>query len=213
MQKLKQTIGYLYINGLNDGQTKRQDRLAFWWWRRKGIELRHAHVNWLDGRSLDDKVNDLEIQLGEMLEQFSGVALIGTSAGGSLALNTFHRLKGRNICAVTAHARLKVGDYSQEQKNSMYRRANMDTDRPCKAFFDSVANVEADIISEVSESEIQRLLTLSSITDMIVPPSLMSVEGVRNHRSLAFGHAGGYLAHMIADRNLTIRFSETCLKK
>lgn len=209
--KKSENIGYLYVNGLNDGQTKPQDRLAMWRWRQKGLDLKHAHVNWLDGHDLDSKIDNVKERVEEMLGQFGGVALIGSSAGGSLALNTFHKLRNKNVCIITAHARLKAGDYPQNERVSLYRRAGMDTDKPSQAFVDSVTRAETETIPNLSEQEKQRIRTLSSLADMVVPPRLMTIDGVSNHRSLAFGHAGGWLAHFIADRDLITGFAETSL--
>ena len=178
-----------------------------WWWRRKGAELVHAHIDWFDGQSLDDKVNQLEKQVHAMLERCGGVALIGSSAGGSLALHTFHALREENVCVVAAHARLKVGDYTNEQRASLYHRARMDTSRSSQAFFDSVTRAEAQVIPALTENEKARMLTLSSVTDIVVPPSLMTIEGVANHQSLAFGHAGGFVAHLLADRDIILNFA------
>lgn len=204
-------IGYLYVNGLNDGQTKPHDRLAMWWWQRKGAELRHAHVDWFDGQGIDSKIGYVGDQVKEMLGQFGGVALVGSSAGGSLALNTFHELQDANICAVMAHARLKVGRQPIDARASLYRRAYMDTARPSRAFMDSVSQAENVTIPGLTQEERQRLLTLSSIADGTVPTKLMTTRSIANHRSLTFGHAGGFIAHFIADRDMIMNFAESSL--
>ena len=38
-----------------------------------------------------------------------------------------------------------------------------------------------------------------------------SIDGVQEHRSLAFGHSGGFIAHLLADRDLIIDFADKAL--
>src|ERR1700691_5737844 len=108
-------------------------------------------------------------------------------------------MKGQNICAVTAHARVRVGEYTDSNRMSLYHRAKMDTRRPSQAFFDSVTKVESSTIPGFNEEDTGRLLNLTQLTDTVVYPSLMQIKGAETHRSVTFGHSGGYLAHLIVD--------------
>lgn len=47
---------YLYINGLGTGQTKPNEMVAFWWWRRAGLHIEHAHIDWYDGKLFIEKL-------------------------------------------------------------------------------------------------------------------------------------------------------------
>jgi len=132
----RQKIGYLYINGLGNGATTAKDRVVRWWWKRKGVDMQHAHVNWYDGKSFVDKRAAIEKKVHEMLGGFGGVAVIGASAGGSLALHAFSGLKNENVCAVIAHGRLRAGNY--HNRNSLHHRAHLDTPKPSQSFYDSV---------------------------------------------------------------------------
>ena len=204
-------IGFLYINGLGDGRTTPKDRVVSWWWRRAGLQIEHAHINWYDNGSLSDKLKGVEQKVDEMLSRFGGVAIVGSSAGGSLAVNSFYRLRGKNVCAISAHGRLGVGDYSNDHRMSLHHRAHLDTDRPSQSFFDSVAMVEEKTIPGLSEADKRRLLVLTQLTDLVVPLDLMHIEGVQEHRSLAFGHTGGFVAHLLADRDIINQFAQSAL--
>lgn len=202
----KQEIGFLYINGLGDGTTTAKDRIVRWWWDRKGLDIQHAHINWYDGKNFEDKLQAVEQKVNEMLSNFGGVAIIGGSAGGSLALNAFDSLKDKNICAVIAHGRLRAGNY--DNRNSMHHRAHMDTPNPSQSFYDSVMHAEQEVIPTLSGDDKKRILVLSQLTDLVVPLECMGINGVKQHRSMAFGHSGGFIAHLIGDRDIISTFAQ-----
>jgi len=204
-------LGYIYINGLGYGKDRPQEKLMKWWWKRAGIDLQHLQTNWYDGGTLDEKLTAATEKVEEMLRSFGGVAIIGTSAGGSLALNTFCEFKDENVCLVSSHGRLKVGDYPASDRRSMHRRARFDTDKPLRAFADSVKRAEDHVASDLTDDDKHRILVLDQLTDLIVPHETMQIEGARMHRSMTLGHSGGLLAHMIADRDLIINFANQAL--
>ncbi len=142
-----------------------------------------------------------------MLRTFDGVAIIGSSAGASLAVNTFYRSKDKNICAISAHGRLKAGNYADSHRISLHRRAHLDSGRPSQSFYDSVMQVETRVIPNLSKQVKQRLLILTQLTDLVVPLKCMEIEGVESRRSVAFGHSGGFTAHLLADRNIIATFA------
>jgi hypothetical protein len=211
MKDVDPSMGYLYINGLGDGTTKLHNRLVAWWWKRRQIDLQHAHINWFDGQSLDEKIGSVKAQTQQLLQRFGSVVLIGSSAGGSLALNAFHEMSDQNICLVAAHARLKVGDYPDTHRVSLYHRAHMDTDRPSQAFMDSVIRAETHTLPDLSADEKDRTLTLSTLGDLVVPTHLMTIEGVQNHQSHTFSHTGGFLTQFLVDRDIIIDFATDAL--
>ncbi|MCA9325130.1 hypothetical protein KDA23_03650 [Candidatus Saccharibacteria bacterium] len=211
MSNISPEIGYLYINGLGDGTITLKDRVINWWWHRAGMELQHAHINWYDGNDLSSKLADIEHQVSAMLQSFGGVAIIGSSAGGSLAVNSFFKLRESNVCVISSHGRLAAGDFGDNQRNSLHQRAQLDTEEPSKSFFDSVQMAESEVIPGLSDSDKGRMLVLTQLADMVVPLNLMAIDDVQQHRSLAFGHSGGFVAHMIGDRDMIRKFATSCL--
>lgn len=207
MSKPSQEVGYLFINGLGDGATTPKDKVVSWWWHRAGLELQHAHINWYDGAQLETKLASVEEQVESMLQNFGGVAIIGSSAGGSLAVNSFFRLKDKNVCAISAHGRLAKGDFEDTKRNSLHHRAHLGGNKPAQSFYDSVQTAESEVIPRLTDEDKDSLLILTQLTDMVVPLSLMEVEGVKQHRSIAFGHSGGFLAHLIVDRDIITHFA------
>lgn len=142
--RTSQEIGFLYINGLGNGTSTPKYNIVRWWWKRKGLDIQHAHINWYDTKSFGDKLQAVSQKVDEMLSRFGGVAIIGSSAGGSLALNAFSKLKAKNVCAVIAHGRLRAGNY--DNKNSMHHRAHLNTSRPSQSFYDSVMHAEHEVL-------------------------------------------------------------------
>lgn len=201
----------LYINGLGNGSIGAKDKLVMWWWKRAGVDFHHAQVNWYDGISFDDRLAEIVGQANELIKQFGRAAIIGSSAGGSLALNTFYQLRDKNICVVNAHGRLRAGDFDNKDFHSLHCRAKLDTDKPSQSFFDSVTHAENEVLPNLTDSDKERILVLSQLTDLVVPIELMSIDGVQEHRSLAFGHSGGFIAHLLADRDLIIDFADKAL--
>lgn len=199
----------LYINGLGDGSIGVKDKLVVWWWNRADVGFHHAQVNWYDGTSFDDRLAEIVGQADELIKQFGRAVIIGSSAGGSLALNTFYLLKDKNICVINAHGRLRAGNYVN--RNSLHHRAHLDTDKPSQSFFDSVTHAENEVLPNLTNSDKERILVLSQLTDLVVPTELMSIDGAQEQRSFALGHSGGFIAHLLADRDLIIDFASKSL--
>lgn len=203
----KDKLAVLYINGLGDGSIGVVDRLVKAWWELAGVEFKHAQVNWFDEEKFNNHLERLVGQAKGFIHEFGRVAIIGSSAGGSMAGNVFGALKGESVCLVSSRGRLRVGDYDGSDPNSLHRRAYLHTSKPSQSFFDSVKHFEDKVLPHLTDEDRQRILILSQLTDMVVPLSLMSISGVEEHRSFALGHAGGYLAHMFTDRDLIIDFA------
>lgn len=202
---MKEKTAYLYVNGLGDGSLSLKDRVAQWWWDRANLDLQFAEVDW-HSNSLDELEQQVLPKVEVLLRDFGRVALIGGSAGGSLALNVFSQVSEQSVALVLAHARLASGDYPTNSRMSLDHRAGIGTKQASVAFKDSVQKAEDDVIPYLSDDEKDKILNLTQLTDMVVDPKLMNLDGVKTHRSITFGHSGGYLAHLFADRDLISRF-------
>ncbi len=209
---MEQTIPILYINGLGSGSIQIIDRLIALWWQMEGTKMYYARVNWYDDEDIETMTQRVLSQAKDLLKTHGGVVILGSSAGGSLALNVFYQLRNQNICVVCSRARLRVGKYEQSDSKSLYRCARIGTQKQSKCFYDSVVRVEDEVIPNLTKSDKQRVFIQSQLVDNIVPTNLMSIEGVSEHRSFAFGHFGGFLAHMFNGRNRTIYFAKSSLR-
>lgn len=206
--KTKQKIGYLYINGLININIKFIDNLVDWCWNKEGINIEHSYTNWFDDKKIEERIIEIVNKVNQMLKTYDGVVIIGSSAGGSLAINSFDRLKDKNVCIVIAHGRLKVGKYSKSQKLSLYHSARIGTKKPASSFYNSVKIAEEKIIPKLSNNDKKRIFTMTQLTDCIVPIESMIINGTKTHHSIAFGHRMGFIAHLIFGRKIIKNFAE-----
>lgn len=202
---------YLYINGLSNGAVSTKDRIAKWWWRRGDLQLEMFEVDWYR-YSLDELERQVLVRVNELLWTYEHVVLIGVSAGGSLALNVFVQIAEQDVVLVLAHARLKSGNYPANSRMSLGRRAKIGTNHESLAFRDSVEKAESKSTPLLSGEMKNKILNLVQLTDCVVAPRLMQLADVKTHHSFAFGHFGGYIAHMFADRNIIRDFVNKSVK-
>ena len=190
----------IYINGLGAGNTRLQERLGAWWWRRKGVYFEHYPINWYKETRFEPVVNGLVATASRLVEEYDKVLLLGFSAGGSIAVHAMLQCKSSNVYAISCHARLRVGNAAH-----LKRRAHINSSRPAPAFYQSVEHLDATL-SQLTMEQKKHILILTQLTDLVVPVRLMRLSGVATHRSFAFGHSGGFIAHMFTDRNLILRY-------
>jgi hypothetical protein len=208
---MNEKTAYLYVNGLGDGSISIKDRMVQWWWQQANLDLRFAEVDWYK-HSFDELEKQVITKVEDLFRNFGRVALIGGSAGGSLALNAFSQISERNVVLVLAHARLASGDYPANSRMSLDQRAGIGTEHASVSFVRSVQKAEREVVPNLSEDEKKKILNLTQLTDMVVDTKLMQLDGVKTHRSITFGHSGGYLAHLFADRDLISRFVDERIK-
>lgn len=207
----KHPIDYIFVNGLGGHDPRLPERGALKYWEFSGTDLQHYPVDWFDGRGFNEVLDGLTGHVENRLAEVGGVALIGSSAAGSLVFNCFARLKDKNVCAISSSSRLAVGDLPNSHRNSLYRRAHLDTDQPSNSFSDSVRHFETVVRPNLTDRDKQRLIILTQLTDLVVPENTRLVDGVQTHRSNALGHSGGFLAHLYADKHIITRFAEYAL--
>lgn len=209
---MDKNIKYIFFNGLSKGNIQFHERWVIKWWSRKGIELEHRQINWHDDKTLDEMMDDLSKKIKKLAAENKGVVLVGSSASGSLVMNLLQKVNLPNVLAVNAHGRLRSGNFKDDDKNSLYRRAGMATENEkSPKFFDSVMLFEKNQ-KKLTKEQKSRILNLTQLTDLVVPTETMQLDGVKTHRSKAFGHSGGFLAHLIADRDLIVSFAEEKMK-
>lgn len=100
----------ILIPGLSDRIGLLQ--LATKWWKTKGIEPQVFRVGWQDGNNdIQSKINEI-ITYAEKLADYGKVSIIGTSAGGSLAINSFLKRPDIIRAAVSVCGRLRAGNHN-----------------------------------------------------------------------------------------------------
>lgn len=146
-----------------------------------------------------------------MLQHYDGVAILGSSAGGSLAINAFAKLKEKNVCVVAAHSRLAVGNYANNQKSSLYHSARMGKKISAPSFYESVKIAEDVSIPSFSKLDKRRIMIMVQLTDGVVPLETMYIDGAWQMRTKALGHRMGFISHFIVKRDKVIEFANEVL--
>ncbi len=190
----------MYINGLGNGTKHLPDKIIDLWWQLNGKRLVRFPVNWYFDQDIDDLTIAVLKKVNELFKNSNRVAIIGSSAGGSLAINALFANDNQRLFAVVSRGRLIKGTFQPTDKRSLEYLS-----KKSRTLYNSVAAAERNIAS-LSLSQKKRILVLVPLFDGVVPVETMRLKGVTTHTSIAFGHFGGYLAHMIADLAIIDRF-------
>ncbi len=143
------------------------------WEKRFDIKVVVFEAHWQDKQeTFEDKLKRLVTLIDSIYhENNSNIFLVGTSAGGSLAVNAFYQKKDYISKLINVHGRLRKGidvrpSLEWAAKNS-------------KAFYDSVINCEKNLNTLTVEDK-RKILTMSAIYDEIVPRQTSVIDGATN---------------------------------
>ncbi|SRR6266702_3007256 len=187
-----ETVHALYFNGLTDGHLRQREQFAMHYLAKRGIEVMPTQVNWRSDESFDKLLARLTKLAETELENHGQLLLIGTSAGGSLALNVFHTLKHRkDVMVVTLCARLHEARLPWWDHRTMERMAYVGTPKASKKFVDSVEYCTHTTIPNLSETDEKQIVIVKQWMDDVVPRSTMGIPGVRTTTVPAIGHGWG----------------------
>ncbi|HOZ03291.1 MAG TPA: hypothetical protein PKX78_02220 [Candidatus Woesebacteria bacterium] len=170
--KTKEQISHhvIILPGLSDNTVSIQ--LATKWWRIFGIETHIASMGWKNpNTNLDQKLAEI-IDLARSLASNGRVSILGTSAGGSAAINTF-LLDPKSIQkAVSVCGRLRAGKHNLR---------SLDKKSACSpAFRQSVVELEYQEPSMPDELR-TRILTITALFgDELVPRDTSKINGTNN---------------------------------
>lgn len=182
----------LYLNGLERTHTGTFEKLLAKYFRLWGVFFKHLSVDWHTGKPfqvlLDDATNEAE----KILHQHRKLVLIGASAGGSLAVSVFARLRskypGADIYVIVLSGRLHVGDSDNLIHTALHRPGK----KPSLAFIDSVHYCERKVLSRLTQADKRRMVTFRPLLfDEAVPLSTMGIHGVTMLIAPIFYHVPG----------------------
>lgn len=184
-------IHALFFNGLTDGTTRKREQLAITYLEKRGITVEHIPINWRSDELFPDMVDRLTKITQQKLKVHGKLLLIGSSAGGSLTLNVFKRVDGKNLYAITLCSRLHDAKLAWWDWRSMQRMAYIGTPKASQKFVDSVAYCTDRTIPNLTEADKRRIIIVQQLADTVVPRSTMSIDGVRTYKVWAIGHGLG----------------------
>ena len=158
----------IYIPGLKD--QKKSYEMLINRWASFGI-VPHVHrMGWHDGESFRPKLKRLVSEVNGFLENGAAVSLVGSSAGGSAALNTL--LEQPQISGVVnLSGRLRAGE-------NVYPTLGW-AGRNSASFRESVLLFESRE-PEIPEELREKVLVITPIWDQLVPKSTAQLRGAHN---------------------------------
>ena len=162
----------IFIHGLGD----RQDPLkwAVRGWQKHNLEPIMHSVGWRDKElSFEPKLNRLVEMIDEISEKGDLVSLVGTSAGGSAALNAFVERKEVVHKVINVCGRLRTGPTSGFRSFEAKSKSS-------PSFAESVKLFESREES-LSDADKQKIMTVRAMFgDELVPPETTILQGAYN---------------------------------
>jgi len=184
-------IHVLFLNGLSDGTTRKREQFAIKYLAKHDIIVEHIPVNWRSEESFADLLERLTKITRQKLKEHGQLLLIGSSAGGSLALNVFKRVDSKNLYAITLCSRLHDVQLPWWDWRTMDRMAYMGTPKASQKFVDSVAYCTDKIIPALTVKDKKRIVIVQQLADGVVPRPTMSINDAQTYKVFAIGHGWG----------------------
>lgn len=203
------TTAVLYVNGLGAGEVKQFEKIVQRHWLKANVDFEFARINWYDGESLEDTLGQVDELLTKLLQSHERVILLGSSAGGSLALNTFVGHPSDRLYLVNAHGRLRAGNIHWPDYRTLEWAAHLQSNPKLssQAFYDSVLLCEHESLPQLTSVVKKRILVLKPPLDLVVPVRTMNISGVKTHTTILPGHAGAGISHLFFCRDYILHFA------
>lgn len=181
----------LFFNGLGGGRTRKRERLAMHYLAKRDIQVEHIQIDWWTDEPFEMLLERVTAVVRERLKQHGILVLIGSSAGGSLALNVFKKVNDEDLSVVTLCSRLREVELSWWDRRTLRRMAYLGTPKASQAFYDSVIYCTNKTVELLTPADKQRITIIRQLADDVVPRQTMEIEGVKSHKAKAFGHGWG----------------------
>lgn len=184
-------IDALYYNGLERTKVGVPEKALKHYLKGRGINLEHGAVDWHSGRAFTDLLNIQTKKAQQKLRQNGRLLIVGASAGGSLGVNVFQRVRAEgqdlDVSLVALSAWLQVFDREQLDYVAFHR-----TDKkPSEAFRDSVLYCSETASGQLTDDDKARMLTTYPRADGTVPTPAMGIEGVESRLVGGRSHIAG----------------------
>lgn len=184
-------IHALYFNGLGNGRTRKRERLALRYLAKYGVQVEHVSVNWYASEQLNDLMGRLTTLAKRRLGEHDSLVLVGSSAGGSLALNVFKRVNDKRLSVVTLCSRLQETALAPWDRRTLPRMAGIGTTKASQLFVESVRYCTSTTVPSLTAADKQRITVVRQLADDVVPRPTMDIAGVQTHTVWAVGHGWG----------------------
>lgn len=142
-------------------------------WKIYGLNPIIHRVGWKDGEEFQPKLAKITDLIDKLVAKGDTVSLVGTSAGGSAAVNAFILRRNKIHRIINVCGRLRTGP------EEGYRSFQLKT-AGSKAFAQSVKLAEAKE-PELTKTDRKKIMTVHAMFgDELVPPETVSISGAYN---------------------------------
>jgi hypothetical protein len=184
-------IHALFFNGLSDGMTRKREQLGIDYLAMRGIIVEHVGINWRSDESFEQLLERVIAITKEKLKEHGKLLLIGSSAGGSLAINVLGKLHDKDLRAITLCSRLHLAKLPWWDRRTLTRMAYIGTPKASQKFYDSVVYCTETAIPKLTKVDKEHIIIVQQLADDVVPRATMGIEGARVYKVPAFGHGWG----------------------
>lgn len=192
----------IYLNGLSNGKISMFEKYALKHAAKNNILIKHIPVNWLSRESLDELLNNIIEETESVLNDYGSIIIVGASAGGSLAINTYARLQNKNVKVITLCSRINETKLAWWDLRSLRRMAHLGTKRESKLFYSSVSSCTNNVLPNLTNTDKQNIVCVSQLLDEIVPKRTMKYAGMHNYGTPIVGHRLGIIFGLLDLRKM-----------
>lgn len=182
--KTNKRLQVIYVPGLGDRYNGRGQHQLTRLWRLYGLRMHYFAVGWDDNEVFDMKLKRL-LKLINDLAQNGKVALVGTSAGASLAVNAYAARNERINGVVLLFGKI---NNPQTIAASRYRQ---------NPAFRVSLNQLPQSLRRLSSAQKMRILSIKPLADGLVPPGDTVIEGATSKTIPVIGHSAGIILALI----------------
>ena len=172
---MKRPHTILYIPGLGDRRLRGQG-IVLKLWQIYGIETKVCQMFWADDRPFELKFQKIIDEIDKLSKQGHKVSLVGVSAGASAALTAFTKRKDVVSGVVCICGKIQN---SQSVHEVTYKHN--------PTFRESMKQLDKNL-PNLGKIERQRILSIRSLHDNIVPPNDTKISGAQEKTIPTVGH-------------------------
>ena len=171
---MAQTHSVIIIPGLGDNTD--YIKLLSKSWMKYGLNIIPYSVGWADGEKyFKPKLDKLIRLIDKLVKAGEKISIVGTSAGGSAALNAFMERKDVIHKVINVCGRLRVGPESGLWSFLLRTKSS-------PSFADSVRMCEANQ-KQLSKDDKKKIMTITPLFgDQLVPYSTIPIDGALNKK-------------------------------